>query len=90
MESADRLLPSPLNAVGPPHGKDRKFGRAGAGALVLAHLVWPTHTLIVPAVLVWVSEDRVCVEWHSRTRGASRTTWLPSDDVRPRLRFSGH
>jgi hypothetical protein len=80
-------LPAPLNALGPPVGKDRKFGRGGAGRLVLARLVWPRRTSIVPAVVVWFSDDRTCVEWRSHLGSPSRQTWLPSSDVRPHLDY---
>ncbi|MCC6496319.1 MAG: hypothetical protein IT193_08670 [Propionibacteriaceae bacterium] len=87
MNDEDRLLPAPLNAVGPPPGKDRKFGRAGAGRLVLVHLVWPGRSSIVPAVVVWFSDDRTCVEWRPHHGGPPRQTWLPRSDVRPRLDY---
>lgn len=74
------LLPAPRNSVRPPPGKDRKHGRPGAGQLVLARLVWPRGTVVVPAVLVWDSDEVRCVEWVSR--GRRRMTWLPRGDVR--------
>ena len=83
----DSLLPAPLNTVGPPPGKDRKFGHAGAGRLVLAHLVWPGGSSIVPAVVVWFSDDRICVEWRQNPGGPPRQTWLPRPDVRNPLRL---
>lgn len=81
------LLPAPRNALNPPPGKDRKHGRPGAGALVLARLVWPSHTMIVPAIAVWFSDDRTCVEWRSHPKGKPRKTWLPRNDVRARLLY---
>lgn len=81
------LLPAPLNAVSAPPGKDRKHGRAGAGMLVLAGLVWRNRVSIVPAVAVWISEDAVCVEWRAHSRARPRMTWLPREDVRPRLLY---
>lgn len=86
-EGAERLLPAPLNAVAAPPGKDRKHGRAGAGALVLACFVWPTRVTIVPAVAVWFSDDRTCVEWRVHSTGRTRLTWLPRDDVRRTLNY---
>lgn len=86
-DGAHRLLPAPLNAVAAPPGKDRKHGRAGAGMLVLARFVWPSRVTILPAVAVWFSDDRTCVEWRSHPRGESRLTWLPPDDVKPALHY---
>lgn len=81
------LLVAPLNAVGAPPGKDRKHGRPGAGMLVLARLVWRNRVSIVPAVAVWISEDKVCVEWRAHSRSLPRMTWLARQDVRPRLLY---
>lgn len=81
------MSPAPLNAVGAPPGKDRKHGRPGAGALVLARLVWHHRTDIVPAVLVWLSDDRACIEWREHRGAPARLSWLPRADVRPRLRY---
>jgi hypothetical protein len=53
--------------------------------LVLARLVWANRIDVVPAVAVWFSDDRVCVEWRPHPRGTTRMTWLPRDDVRFRL-----
>lgn len=53
---------APQNAVSAPPEKDRKHGRAGAGMLVLARLVWSNRESIVPAVAVWISSKKVCVE----------------------------
>ena len=86
-EDSKELLVAPLNAVCAPPGKDRKHGRPGAGMLVLARLVWRNRVSIVPAVAVWLGEDRVCVEWRSHSRSRPRLTWLVRDDVRPRLFF---
>jgi len=83
----ERLLQAPLNAVGAPPGKDRKLGRPGAGRLVLARLVWVNRTSIVPAVAVWFSSDRTCVEWRSHHGSPTRMTWLPRSDVRPHLLY---
>ena len=87
MGDPEQLLSAPLNAVGEPPGKDRKRGRPGAGRLVVARLVWPSRTAIVPAVAVWFSDDRVCVEWRSHPGSPTRMTWLPRSDVRPRLLY---
>lgn len=81
----ERLLPSPRNAVRAPFGKDRKRGRPGAGRLAVARLEWSSGTWIVPVTLVWISTDRVCVEWAPRPGGQARMTWLPRADVRARL-----
>lgn len=81
---SEHLYPAPLNALGPPYGPS---GKAYQGRrLVLARLVWPHHTDIVPAVALWAESGRVCVEWHPR-RGLTRQTWLAEDDVRTRLRL---
>ena len=82
------MLLAPLNAVGSPPGVDRKLGRPGAGRLVLARLVWPTKTTIVPAVLVWSSGDRCCVEWRPAPGAQPRKSWLPRGDVRTSLTYS--
>jgi len=87
MRDGEELLVAPLNAVSAPPGKDRKHGRAGAGMLVLARLVWRNRLSIGPAVAVWISEDVVCVEWRMHSRSRPRTTWLPREDVRPRLLY---
>lgn len=81
----DRLYPLPLNACGPPPGPSGK-GYSGR-RLVLARLVWRTHTEVIPAVVLWRENGRVCVEWEPRPGGPKRLTWLPAEDVRPRLRF---
>ena len=86
-DDSKRLLRAPLNAVGAPPGKDRKLGRPGAGRLVLARLVWENRTSIVPAVAVWFSSDRTCVEWRSHPGSPTRMTWLPRSDVRPYLLY---
>lgn len=87
------LLLSPSNSVGAPAGKDRKWGSA-ARIQVLARLVWPTRVEIVPAVLIWISTDQVCVEWRTDPRSyQARQTWLPREDVRTRLVYrsgAGH
>ena len=68
-----------------PPGKDRKHGYAGR-ALVLARLEWPRETVVIPAVAVWVSDDRICIEWEPHGRaGATRMTWLMKADVRTRM-----
>ena len=85
VEERDELLVAPLNALGAPPGKDRKHGRPGGGALVLARLVWLDRVSIVPAVVVWFSSDRVCVEWRATSRSRPRLTWLRREDVKPRL-----
>lgn len=87
VKDGEQLLPAPLNAVSAPPGKDRKHGRAGAGMLVLARLVWRDRVSIVPAVAVWLSDEKVCVEWRTHPRSRPRMTWLPRDDVRPRLLY---
>jgi hypothetical protein len=87
VDDRGELLPAPLNAVTAPPGKDRKHGRAGAGMLVLARLVWRNRVSIVPAVAVWISEDKVCVEWRSHARSRPRMTWLAWEDVRPKLLY---
>ena len=87
VDDGDELLSAPLNAVGAPPGKDRKHGRPGAGMLVLARLVWRNRVSIVPAVAVWISEDKVCVEWRAHSRSRPRMTWLAREDVRPRLLY---
>lgn len=86
----ERLLRAPLNAVGAPPGKDRKLGGPGAGRLVLARLVWASRTSIVPAIAVWFSSDRTCVEWRSHPGSPTRMTWLPRSDVRPHLFYPNH
>jgi hypothetical protein len=55
MPDDDRLYPSPRNAVRPPPGADRKDGHAGY-YLVLARLVWPTRTEIIPATVEWTRQ----------------------------------
>ena len=89
VEDDERLYAAPLNSVRPPVGKDRKGGHASR-VLVLVRLIWPRHTEIVPAVLVWANRfhDRVCVEWSpSGKSGPTRMTWLRREDVKPRLRY---
>lgn len=83
----EELLRAPRNAVGAPHGKDRKQGRPGAGRLVLARLDWGRQVSIVPAIAVWFSDDRTCVEWRTHPGSPARLTWLPRCDVRPRLLY---
>lgn len=85
--AGERLVSAPKNSVGSPPGKDRKYGRPGSGRLVLARLVWPGRVTIVPAVLEWVSSDRVLVEWRSAGASEARKTWLPREDVRFRLTY---
>jgi hypothetical protein len=83
----DRLYPSPRNAVREPIGKDRKFGRSVRIAVV-ARLIWPRNTTIVPATVVWISDDRVCIEWLPRPESSTtRRTWLHKKDVRTRLTY---
>lgn len=65
MQEAEHWFPAPRNGLNPPPGKDRKHGRPGAGALVLARLVWTNRVDIVPAVAVWYSHDRICIEWRA-------------------------
>lgn len=81
----EAVYPAPLNAVGRPPGASGKryFGRR----LVLARLVWRTHTDVVPGVAVWREQGRVCVEWEPHPGAPKRLTWLRAEDVRPRLRF---
>ena len=81
----EAVYPAPLNAVGRPPGASGKryFGRR----LVLARLVWRTHTDVVPGVAVWREQGRVCVEWGPHPGAPKRHTWLLAEDVRPRLRF---
>jgi hypothetical protein len=49
--------------------------------------VWRNRVSIVPAVAVWISDDKVCVEWRSHARSRPRMTWLAREDVRPRLLY---
>jgi hypothetical protein len=83
----EALFPAPQNAVGVPPGASGKgyFGRR----LVLARLVWKTHTEVVPGVVLWREQGRVCVEWEPRPGAPKRLTWLLAEDVRPRLRYGG-
>lgn len=87
MGEPEHLYPAPRNALPPPPGKDRKHGHA-TRRLVVARLVWPNKTTIVPAVAMWISSDRICVEWETHPGShQTRMTWLRPEDVRPRLTY---
>lgn len=79
------LFVPPLNSVGKPPGASGKgyYGRR----MVLARFVWPHCTELIPAVVLWREEGRVCVEWEPHPGRPKRQTWLDQDDIRPKLRF---
>ena len=86
MTDDDRLYPAPRNAIGPPHGAD-KDGRAGAGRVLIARFDWPSGAVVQPVEALWISGDRVLVEWPlDWQRVERRRTWLPRDDVAARVR----
>ena len=70
------IYPAPRNAVR-EHGRKRGYG--GQNRLVLARLVWPSGAVVVPARLLWVDDDVVCVEWQRRR--VVRHRWIPRADV---------
>lgn len=87
MDDSKRLLRAPLSTRSAHHRARTGSWVGGAGQLVLTRLVWENRTSIVPAVAVWFSSDRTCVEWRRHPGSPTRMTWLPRSDVRPHLLY---